>query len=86
MQGLADLGAYTDRLMPDKPTSFGVLTTDASKSGVPTKQGLIDELYEGVKTVAAGGSEAKTLKEAARRAEDMNVGLDNLLEVFRRAY
>lgn len=85
MQGLADLASYTDRLMPDKPTSFGVLTTDANKAGVPTKQGIIDELYEGVKTLAAGGSEAKALKEAARRAEDMNVGLDNLLEVFRRA-
>ena len=76
MQGLADLGAYTDRLMPDKPTSFGVLTTDASKAGVPTKQGLIDELYEGVKTVAAGGSEAKALKEGgeARRGYERRLG------------
>ncbi len=86
MQGLADLGAYTDRLMPDKPTSFGVLTTDANRAGVPTKQGLIDDLYETVKTAAAGGSESKTLKDAAKKREMIEKGMQSLLDVLGREY
>lgn len=86
MQNLADLGAYTDRLMPDKPTSFGVLTSDAAKSGVPTKTGLIDDLYNGAKTIARGGKESAAIKDAVKRQEDLQLGLDNLLGVLGRKY
>jgi len=86
LQKLADLGAYTDRLMPDKPTSFGVLTSDAAKSAMPTKSGLIEDIYQGVVTMAKGGDENRALKEAAKKRKEMEAGLEGLLGVLGRKY
>ena len=86
LQKLADLGAYTDKIMPDKPTSFGVQVSDGAKSAMPTKSGLIEDIYQGVMTVAKGGDEARALKEAAKRREKIEAGLEGLLGVLGREY
>jgi hypothetical protein len=86
LQKLADLGAITDRHMPDKSTGFGVLTSDAAKSGVPTKGGLMERAYDSVMTAARGGEEAVAVKDAVKRQEDLQLGLDNLLGVLGRKY
>jgi hypothetical protein len=86
LQKMADLGAFTDRLMPDKPTGFGVLTSDAAKSGMPTKGGMLEDLWQVTKNAARGGEEAVAVKDAARRAEQLQIGMDNLLGVLGRKY
>ena len=86
LQGLADLGAYTDRLLPDKPTGFGVLTSDAAKAGVPTKAGVVEDIWNGVKTIARGGEEAVAVKDMIKRQQDLQLGFDNLLNVMGRQY
>ena len=86
LQKMADLGAFTDRHMPDKPTGFGVLTSDAAKSGMPTKGGVLEDLWQVTKNTARGGEEAVAVKDAAKRAEQLQIGMDNLLGVLGRKY
>jgi len=86
LQKLADLGSITDRVMPDKGGTFGVLTSDAAKSAMPTKSGIIEDIYQGVVSIAKGGDEARALKDAAKKRKEMEAGLEGLLGVLEREF
>jgi hypothetical protein len=86
LQKLADLGAYTDKLMPDKATSIGALTTDASKAGADTVVGAVKDVAKGAKTALTGGEEAKILRDAEKRRKELEAGLEGLLGVLGREY
>lgn len=86
LQKLADLGAITDRHMPDKSTGFGVLTSDAAKGAIPTKSGVLEDLWQVTKNAARGGEEAVAVTDAARKAQDLQTGMEGLLGVLGRKY
>ena len=86
LQNLADLGSYTDRLLPDKPGSFGVLTSEAGKNGPPTKANLLDDVYNAGKTMVQGGEETVAVNELLKKQMEMRLGFDGLLGVLGRDY
>jgi hypothetical protein len=85
LQKLADLAGFTDQWMPDKQTSIGVLMSDANK-GMPTKSGILEDVYQAGMDIAQGGKERRHNKGQARRAADRTRGLESLLEVIGREY
>ncbi len=86
LQKLADLGAHTDRLMPDKATSLQGITTNAANAGADTLTGTIKNVAKDAKTAVTGGKEAKLLREQEQKRKELEAGLEGLLGVLGREY